>query len=317
MNIGVDIMGGDFAPEKPLEGVKLAARELSENDKLFLFGKGALIRDSLSDLDIPLNRIKIVDCDENIDMGDDPIRAFFEKKNSGITKGFAYLKERKIDSFASAGNTGAMMVGATQVIGVANGIIRPGIASYYPNNKGKNNFIMDVGLNPETKPEVLFQYAQIGNIFAKNLMKIDKPKVALLNIGEEESKGTSNTKQAYQLLKNQDEINFVGNVEGGDLYNADIVDVIICNGFTGNIVLKQAESFYSILNQRNISDSYFENYNYENYGGTPILGVHQPVIIGHGKSSGLAIKNMILLSKKMYESRVSEIITKYFSHGTN
>lgn len=209
------------------------------------------------------------------------------------------------------------MVGATQVIGVADGIIRPGIASYYPNNKGKNSFILDVGLNPETKPEVLFQYAQIGSIFAKNVMKIENPKVALLNIGEEESKGTANTKQAYQLLKHQDELNFVGNVEGGDLYNADIVDVIVCNGFTGNVVLKQAESFYSLLNQRNISDSYFDNYNYENYGGTPILGVHQPVIIGHGKSSGLAIKNMITLSKNMYESRVSEIITKYFSHGTN
>jgi len=317
MNIGFDIMGGDFAPEQNIKGIVLAARELSEDDKLYLFGKEKLIVDSLSKYDISMHQIEIVDCTQTIDMCDDPIKSFREKPNSEIVVGFEYLKKGKIDSFASAGSTGAMMVGATQIIGVAKGIIRPGISSFYPNNKGKSNLVIDVGLNPETKPEVLFQYAQIGSLFAQHVMHIENPKVGLLNIGEEESKGTANTKHAYQLLKNSNVVNFIGNVEGGDMYNSDVVDVIVCNGFTGNVVLKQAESFYEIIKQRNIQDPYFDNYNYENYGGTPVLGVHQPVIVGHGKSNDVAIKNMLLASKKMFESGVSKIITKHFSHGTN
>lgn len=310
-------MGGDFAPYQTINGIINAALELSEYDKLFLFGKEKLILNSLSKHKIGLDRFEIIDCSQTIDMSDDPVRSFREKSDSEIVIGFDYLKKGKIDSFASAGNTGAMMVGATQIIGVANGIIRPGISSFYPNNKGKNNLILDVGLNPETKADVLVQYAQIGSLFAKHLMQLENPKIGLLNIGEEESKGTTNVKQAYQLLKEVNDINFIGNIEGGDMYNANIVDVIVCNGFTGNIVLKQAESFYEIINQRNIQDSYFDNYNYENYGGTPILGVKHPVIVGHGKSSDLAIKNMVLASKRMFESGISEIITKHFSHDTN
>ncbi len=317
MNLGFDIMGGDFAPEETIKGVILAAQELSENDKLFLFGKEEKIIQLLSIHDVFLQNLEIINCKQTINMSDDPIKSFREKSDSSISSGFNYLKNGIIDSFASAGNTGAMMVGATQIIGVDEGIIRPGISSYYPNNNNNNNLIIDVGLNPETKPEVLFQYAQIGNLFAKHLMKIKFPKVGLLNIGEEESKGTTNTKQAYQLLKKLKDINFIGNVEGGDIYNSDIVDVIVCNGFTGNIVLKQAESFYEIINKRNILDPYFDNYNYENYGGTPVLGINKPVIVGHGKSSDVAIKNMILLSKKMLESSITNIITKYFSYGTN
>ncbi len=317
MNLGIDVMGGDSAPKVTIEGVKSSIDKLSENDKLFLFGSKDIVTDYLSKFNIPTNKVEVIDCKYNIEMGDDPVRSFFEKKDSSITKGFYFLKEGKIDSFSSAGNTGAMMVGATQVIGVIEGVIRPVIASYYPNNKGKNSFILDVGLNPEPKPEVLYQYAEIGHIYCKNVINIKNPKVGLLNIGEEESKGNANTKQAHQLLKASTDLNFIGNVEGSDLYNADIVDVIVCDGFTGNVVLKQAEAFYSLLNQRGICDSYFDNYNYENYGGTPILGVKQPVIIGHGKSTDIAIQNMILLSKQIVESNVSQIIKKHFNHGTN
>ncbi len=317
MNIGFDIMGGDFAPDLTIKGVILAAQELLENDKLFLFGKEEIIRESLSKYNIPMQKFEIINAPQTIDMGDDPVKVIREKNNSSITKGFIYLKEKTIDSFVSAGNTGAMMVGATQIIGVSKGIIRPAISSYYPNNRGKNNLIIDVGLNPETKPEVLLQYAQIGNLFAMHIMGINNPKIGLLNIGEEESKGTTSVKQAYQLLKEVSDLNFIGNVEGGDIYNADMVDIIVCNGFTGNVVLKQAESFYKLIKERNISDSYFDNYNYENYGGTPVLGIHQPVIVGHGISNDVAIKNMILLSKKMHESDISQKITKYFSYVTN
>jgi glycerol-3-phosphate acyltransferase PlsX len=317
MNIGFDIMGGDYAPEQALKGAVLAIGELSENDKLFLFGKAELISEYLTQQNVSTAKYEIVDCRQTIEMGDEAIKAFKEKPDSSISKGFYFLSKNLIDSFASAGNTGAMMVGAIQIIGVGKGILRPGISSYYPNNVGKNNLLLDVGLNPETKPEVLVQYAQMGDLFAKNVMAVKNPKIGLLNIGSEDSKGTASVKQAYKLLKKNKKINFIGNIEGGDLHDAEKVDVIVCNGFTGNVVLKQAESFYKLLSERNISDSYFDNYNYENYGGTPVLGVPKPVIVGHGVSNDIALKNMILLSKKLIESGISEKITKYFSYGTN
>ncbi|MDD2634319.1 MAG: phosphate acyltransferase PlsX [Bacteroidales bacterium] len=317
MNIGLDIMGGDFAPQQTLQGVVLALNEINDNDRLFLFGQASLINDYLTKHNISLEKIEIINCPQIIEMGDEPIKAIKEKSDSSIYTGFKYLKNGLIDSFVSAGNTGAMMAGATQIIGAGKGVIRPGISSYYPNNLSTNNLLIDVGLNPDTKPEVLVQYAQMGQLFAKHVMNIDNPKVGLLNIGGEKSKGTTNTKLAHILLEQNNNINFIGNIEGGDIHKADMVDVIVCNGFTGNIVLKQAESFYKILNERNIFDSYFENYNYENYGGTPILGVSKPVIVGHGISSDIAIKNMILLSQKLIESNIAEIITKHFSYGTN
>lgn len=317
MNIGFDIMGGDFAPEQTLKGAVLAARELSRDDKLWLFGNEKLIVDYLSFNDCNSDLFKIIDCKQIIEMEDDALKAFKGKPDSSITKGFYFLSKGLIDSFASAGNTGAMMVGATQVMGVGKGIIRPSISSYYPNNIGKNNLLLDVGLNPETKPEVLLQYAYMGKLFAEIVMKIKNPKIGLLNIGSEETKGTASTKEAFKLLKKRKNINFIGNIEGGDLHKAEKVDVIVCNGFTGNIVLKQAESFYKLLSERDIFDSYFDNYNYENYGGTPVLGVSKPVIVGHGISNDIAIKNMILLSKKLVESEISEKITKYFNDGTN
>jgi glycerol-3-phosphate acyltransferase PlsX len=234
-----------------------------------------------------------------------------------MVKGFTYLKEGRIDGFASAGNTGAMLVGATKIIGLIEGIIRPCISSYYPNNASKNNIVMDVGINADAKPENLLQYALLGDLYAKNIMGIQEPRIGLLNIGEEESKGNANAKASFQLLKQDNRINFIGNVEGGDLHKAELVDVIITDGFTGNIVLKQAESFYSILGARKISDPYFDNYNYENYGGTPILGINKTVVVGHGKSNEVAIKNMILLTANMIKSKLSEKITKAFEYGTN
>ena len=241
-------------------------------------------------------------------MGDDPVKTFREKKDSGIVKGFFYLKQGIIDGFASAGNTGAMMVGATQVIGVLEGIIRPCLSSICPNNKGGNNLILDVGLNADPKPEVLAQYAQIGSAYAKYVMGIDNPRIGLLNIGSEEGKGNLTAKATYKLLKELDNINFIGNIEGGDCSDTEKVDVIVTDGFVGNIYLKHAESIYSILKQRGINDPFFDNYNYENVGGTPALGVNGTVIIGHGKSNGKAIKNMILQTKAVAAAKLHEKI---------
>ena len=317
MKIGIDIMGGDFAPQQILQGVILAKKELGAEDSLFLFGPEKEISDGLTEAGENLNDYIIVDCSQTIEMGDDPVKSFLEKTDSGMVKGFVYLSKGIIDGFASAGNTGAMLVGATKVIGLVEGIIRPCISSYYPNSEGKNNLIMDVGINADAKPENLVQYATLGDLYARNIMGIDNPKIALLNIGEEESKGNANAKATYQLLKNVNSINFIGNVEGGDLYKAGVVDVIITDGFTGNVVLKQAESFYQIFKDRNIKDNYFDNYNYENYGGTPVLGINKTVVVGHGKSSAKAVKNMILLTGNIISSKLPEKITKAFENGTN
>ncbi len=312
MNIGIDIMGGDFAPFEILKGVILASELIENDDKLFLFGKEDIIRKALDEYGTSTEKFVVVDCEQVIEMDDEPVKAFKEKSESSIVKGFIYLKSKKIDGFASAGNTGAMLVGATQVVGVINGILRPGISSYYPNNQGGYNLLIDVGLNPDTKPEVMLQYARMGSIFAQTVLKIENPKVSLLNIGSEDSKGTPSTKAAYQLLADDDKINFIGNIEGGDLHKGDISNVIVADGFTGNIVLKQAESFYKLLKERGISDEYFDRYNYENYGGMPVLGVNSPVIIGHGISSEIAIKNMILQTKNIINSDLSGKIIKAF-----
>ncbi|MBR5984228.1 MAG: phosphate acyltransferase [Bacteroidales bacterium] len=308
MNIGVDIQGGDFAPDAVLEGATLALDFLDKDDKLFLFGNEEYIRKYFANRSVDAGVFEIVNCSETFAMGDDPVRTFREKKDSGIVKGFFYLKQGIIDGFASAGNTGAMMVGATQVIGVLEGIIRPCLSSICPNNKGGNNLILDVGLNADPKPEVLVQYAQIGSAYAKYVMGIDNPRIGLLNIGSEEGKGNLTAKATFKLLKELDNINFIGNIEGGDCSDTNKVDVIVTDGFVGNIYLKHAESIYSILRQRGINDPFFENYNYENVGGTPALGVNGTVIIGHGKSNGKAIKNMILQTKAVAAAKLHEKI---------
>ncbi|MBO4874369.1 MAG: phosphate acyltransferase [Bacteroidales bacterium] len=308
MNIGVDIYGGDFAPDAVLDGVVLALEVLDKDDRLFLFGNEEYIRKYFANRSVDAGVFEIVNCSETFAMGDDPVKTFREKKDSGIVKGFFYLKQGIIDGFASAGNTGAMMVGATQVMGVLEGIIRPCLSSICPNNKGGNNLILDVGLNADPKPEVLAQYAQIGSAYAKYVMGIENPRIGLLNIGSEEGKGNLTAKATYKLLKELDNINFIGNIEGGDCSDTEKVDVIVTDGFVGNIYLKHAESIYSILKQRGINDPFFDNYNYENVGGTPALGVNGTVIIGHGKSNGKAIKNMILQTKAVAAAKLHEKI---------
>ncbi|MDD3740552.1 MAG: phosphate--acyl-ACP acyltransferase [Bacteroidales bacterium] len=317
MNIGIDIMGGDFAPDEIIKGVILAKKTCINDANLYLFGLESLIRAKLIENNSNPDDYFIVNCSDTLEMGDDPVKSFAEKQDSGMVKGFEYLKNGTIDGFASAGNTGAMMVGATKIIGVIDGILRPCISSYYPNNNNEKNLVLDVGLNADAKPENILQYGILGDLYAKHIMGIENPKIGLLNIGQEKSKGNVNAKSSYLLLENEKNLNFIGNIEGGDLYKANYVDVIVTDGFTGNIVLKQAESFYNILAERNITDSYFDNYNYENYGGTPVLGINKTVVVGHGKSNSIAIKNMIILTGEIIKSQFTEKIIKAFDYGTN
>ena len=312
IRVGIDIMGGDFAPKTTVEGSLLAASDLSEHVDLVLIGDEAKIRSELNRLEESADKFEIIHAPEVINMGDHPTKAFVQKPKSSIAVGFGLLKAGKLDGFASAGNTGAMFVGGYMSVKPIAGILRPCISSILPKEDGGVNVILDVGANADCKPDVLYQFGILGSLFAEHVCSIDNPRVGLLNIGEEETKGNMLSVAAHEMMKDSTDFEFVGNIESRDLFS-DSCDVIVSDGFTGNVVLKQAEAFYSLLKKRNIEDPYFNRFNYENYGGTPILGLNKTVIIGHGISNDVAIKNMIVLAADVIEANLSEKILKTFN----
>ena len=304
-------MGGDNSPDATLRGAYLASKDLSKDETIVLVGDEKLAKSWFISHDLDPSIFEFLHADEVISMNEHATKALRKKPNNSISVGFNALKNKKIDVFSSAGNSGAMLVGSMFSIGPIKGVIRPSITSVLPKKNGGVGLILDVGVNADCKPDVLFQFAILGSLFAENVYNIKKPKVGLLNIGEEKGKGNLLTQSAYRLLEDNDDINFVGNVEGRDLFN-EKADVIVCDGFTGNVVLKLAESFYSLINQKNIKDDYFDRFNYEIYGGTPVLGVDGNVLIGHGISNENAIKNMILLGKDLINSKLNSKIKKAF-----
>ena len=312
MKIGVDILGGDFAPDANLSGAILAKKDLPENVRLVLLGDREQISSGLSSLGADPEQFEIVHAPDVITMHDHPTRAIPQKPESSIAVGFDLLAKKELDAFASTGNTGAMLVGAIYKINTIPGIIRPCITSTLPAIDGSKTILLDVGSNADCKADVLYQFAVLGALYSKNVYGVENPRVALLNIGEEESKGNLLTLAAYKLRSESDEINFVGNVEGRDLFFGK-ADVIVCDGFTGNVVLKEAEGIYTLMRKRGIKDEYFDRFNYENYGGTPILGVKGNVIIGHGISNDIAVKNMILHAYDVARSGLAQSVNKAFS----
>jgi len=294
MRIGVDVMGGDFAPDAVIEGAVDSLQHLSADDELVLIGDEKSIRSKLKELNTEPSRFRIVSTTQVIEMGDVPAKAYSQKPDSSIAIGYRMLKLKGIDGFCSAGNTGAMLVGATYNVNVIPGVLRPALATILPNVDGRNSVILDVGLNPDTKPEVLVQYGILGSLFAKYVLEINNPRVRLLNIGEEESKGTPAVKAAYELMKGHPDINFEGNIEANSLFREAMADVIVCDGFVGNVTLKQTEAFHHIYKERNLKDSFFDRLDFENIGGTPVVGINANVVIGHGISRRKAIMNMIL-----------------------
>ena len=313
MNIGLDVMGGDFAPDAVIAGAVLAQEHLSDSERITLFGDENAILRLLKNENANVSDYDIVHCSEVIAMGDNPAKTFSKKTDSSIHKGFKHLAEKKIDGFASAGNTGAMLVGTMYTIRSIPGVIRPAIASYIPVSEKKFNLILDVGINPDCRPDVLFQYAILGSLYSKHVFGIDKPRIGLLNIGSEDEKGNLVTKSTFELMKDTSEFHFAGNVEGNDLFSDSKADVFVCDGFVGNVVLKEAEAFYQLIKKRNITDHFFEQFNFENYGGTPILGVNSPVVIGHGISNAKAIMNMILQTRTVISSNLCEKIKEAFN----
>jgi len=312
MKIGIDIFGGDFAPDANIQGAILAQKELPKEIKQVLIGDQEQILSCLSKYCGNPEDFEIVHAPDVITMHDHPTRAIPQKPNSSISVGFDLLASKEINAFASTGNTGAMLVGSMYKIHTIPGIIRPCITSTIPTIDGSESILLDVGSNADCKPDVLYQFALLGSIYSKNVYGNKKPKVGLLNIGEEESKGNLLTIATYKLLAESDEVDFVGNIEGRDIFLGK-ADVIVCDGFTGNIVLKEAEGIYTLMKKRGIVDAYFDRFNYENYGGTAILGVQGNVVIGHGISNDIAVKNMILHSYEVAKSGLSNKINEFFN----
>ena len=312
MNIGLDMMGGDLAPLEAVLGTAMYLTENTAPAQLTLIGDEAAINQLLSQHEVPVTNITVVHASEIIEMHEHPTKAIREKQQSSIAIGFNLLASGKIDAFISAGNTGAMMVGALFSIKAIEGVSRPTIGAYMPRENGKLGLLLDAGINADCKPENLVQFAILGALFAENILCIDNPKIGLINIGEEEGKGNILAQATYPLLKENSTINFIGNIEGRDIFS-DKSDVMVCEGFTGNIVLKMAESVYEIAQRRNIKDDYLEKLNFEIYGGVPVLGVAKPVIIGHGISHGTAFKNMILIAEKMIAKDLMQKMKAAFS----
>ncbi len=307
MVIALDAMGGDFAPHAIIEGAVLALKTLSPDVKIALVGDQNIIKGELEKIGADISLFEIVHAPTVISMGEHPTKAFTSKPDSSIAVGFGMLLKQKAQAFCSAGNTGAMLVGSMFTVKPIEGVIRPGIAGFIPKENGQYGILLDVGANADCKPEVLDQFAVIGSLYSKYIFGIDKPKVGLMNLGEEEQKGTILTLAAHQLLKNNSKINFVGNIEGRDVFN-EKADVIVCDGFTGNIILKMAETFYEVLEKRHKVDEWIELFNYANVGGSPILGINGNVLIGHGISSPKAIKNMLHQAKQLEDARIAEKI---------
>jgi glycerol-3-phosphate acyltransferase PlsX len=312
MKIGIDILGGDFAPDATISGAILAKSQLPATATIVLIGDREIISSGLSLLGANDTDFEIVHAPDVITMHDHPAKAISQKPDSSIAIGFDLLANKQIDVFASTGNTGAMLVGSIFKIGTISGVIRPCITSILPSINGNQSILLDVGMNVDCRPDMLYQFAILGSLYSQNVYGIEKPRIALLSIGEEDTKGDILTIATHKMLAESNEVNFIGNVEGRDLFEG-IADVIVCDGFTGNVILKQAEGMYSLMKKRGIQDEYFDRFNYENYGGTPVLGVKGNVIIGHGISNDIAIKNMLIHAHDIAVSGLSSKIEDTFN----
>jgi len=307
MKIAVDVMGGDFAPVSVIDGILLALPSLPVNDTILAIGPEKTIHQLLAERNYKGNKIQIISAEQVIEMAEHPTKALSQKPNSSIGVGFSLLKSGEADVFASAGNTGAMMVGSLFSVKTIQGIQRPAIAGFVPQTSGNYAVMLDIGANADCKPEMLEQFAVLGSVYFEATTGKKDPKVGLMNIGEEEQKGSILAQAAHTLLKNNKQINFIGNLEGKDLFR-NKADVIVTDGFTGNIMLKMAESFYFIMEEQGVKNDFIDLTNYETYGGSPIIGINGNVVIAHGASTPKAINNMIKLSRTLVDSGVCQKI---------
>jgi phosphate acyltransferase len=321
--IVVDAMGGDYAPQNAVTGA-IQALEGNDDIELFLIGRETDITQVLSDNNLSFKKENIIHTPDVIEMAESPTTAIKNKPDSSIVQGARMVRDGKADAFVSAGNTGAVMAAGTLIIGRIPGIGRPTIGAFIPSTAGIS-LLFDVGASVDSKPQHLFEYAVMGTIFAREIYNIENPSVGLLSVGEEETKGSEAVVAAHKLLKNSN-LNFLGNVEGRDILKGT-ANVVITDGFIGNILLKFGESFVSFLKFRfkHYADQKFINklkvgiakdslksilkeFDYQEYGGVPLLGINGIAIIGHGSSTPKAIKNMVLRANEMYKKNLTQKI---------
>ncbi len=313
MRVGIDIMGGDYAPESPILGSILAREELPAEVEIVFVGNKEIIEKYAADHNLDISHFPIIHTPDEVNMSAHPLKAFGETPGASIFLGQKLLKTGELNGFCSSGNTGAVLVGAMQIISSIPGIIRPAISAVIPNMDGPNALILDVGLNPDARPDVQYQYGLIGSLYSELVNEVENPRVSLLNIGSEESKGNLVAKSTYELMNGSKDFNFIGNLETNELFLNLETDVVVCDGFVGNIVLKEAEAFYKLVSKKQICNGYFEMFNFENYGGTPVLGIQAPLVIGHGISNDKAIKNMIIETSNVVKSGLIDNIKEAFN----
>lgn len=322
MLIAVDAVGGDHYPHNPVQGAVSAINENAEVE-ILLTGPEKVINDELSKLDYDQARIHILDAPEVIGMKDSPAAAVKTKRNSSITLGLSAHKKGECAAFVSTGNTGALLAASMFLLGKLDGVLRPTIAATYPTLKGIS-LLVDAGANLELKPQMYYQFAVMSSIYAREIMKIENPSIGLLNVGEEPEKGLDMHKEVYQMLTHFD--SFKGNIEGGDILLGK-TDIYLSDGFSGNLLLKFGESIPEILKSLlaktmkekkldgpsqklvyEVIGTTMKPFNYEHVGGIPFLGVNGMSLVGHGSSSSVAIKNMILNAVKCVEQGINNKI---------
>jgi len=313
MRIGLDMMGGDYAPKEACLGVLNFLRSYSDCHLVLLGDKSSIV-ECLGD--ISSMPITIIQTENEIGMNEHPIKAMKEKPDSAMVKGFGLLAKGEIDAFSSAGNTGVMLVGASHVIKTIEGLLRPSIPTPVPQLDGTYSLMLDIGINADCKPEYLNQFAMLGTFYAVEILGYENPTVALLNIGEEEGKGNILAQATYPLLKENTTINFKGNIEGRDLLD-NKADIIITDGFTGNIVLKFAESLYDVVRVKaKIENEFLDKFNHRLYAGVPVLGIKKPVVVGHGVSNATSFSGMLELGRKMIMSNMCNKMATLFSEAS-
>jgi phosphate acyltransferase len=328
ITIALDAMGGDHAPRPEVEGAVLAARELGV--RVLLVGQPQVVRTELAKHAAPNLPIEIIPASEVITMEDHPAQAFRRKKDSSVHVASRLVREAKADGIVSAGNTGAVMTVAKFLLGTLESVDRVALAAPFPNAKGGVSVLLDVGANVDSKPEHLVQFAVMGEIYYRATFGNRRPRVGVLSIGEEEIKGNELTREVYTRLK-KSPVHFVGNVEGGDLFSGT-VDVIVCDGFVGNIALKICEGLavqiFGLL-KKSIQSSLAsqvaflfsgsalkglkKKIDYTEYGGAPLLGVRGVCVIGHGRSNANAMKNAIRVAAGLARARLNEKIEQELS----
>jgi phosphate acyltransferase len=324
IRISLDAMGGDFAPRNEIEGAIEALRTANNRFEVVFVGPKDKIEDLLTKYSVNNLNYSIVNATQVIDMKDSPVSALREKKDSTISVGLNLHKNKEVDAFVSAGNTGAVVSASTLILGRLQRVSRPTIGAFLPSEKGLT-LLLDAGAVTDCKPHFLYEFAIMGSLYAQLMFNRENPRIGLLNIGEEESKGDELSKAAYKLLENSS-LNFMGNIEGRDILQGK-ADVVVCDGFTGNVILKFAESVIGLLKNkfksyadrgvrqkvwmgmmRGTLRSILKEFDYQEYGGVPLLGVKGITIIGHGGSTPKAIKNMILKADEMIRKNINERI---------